>query len=316
MGLKRSLAKRINKVVDSVMERAEERKAARMSKDSARFQQTYSELTRKRFNRRLRTQVTSNPNHECVISDAVDQLRTNGIAVIPGFLSEREVQAARLDMENLESNWHRLFEDTSDRKTIISPRDNGSYVCGNYSQNNRLRVNFQRGTREKAPESIQQLLHDVRLAEIASRYFDLDSLCDYVLAERLGPAPEGDRWHIDRIVDQMKAMILLTDVQPQHGPLRYKTRTHRDQIEMRSTYHSIFSRGIDEAYPDESIVNSIDSEVVYGTGKAGDCIVFDTLGIHSGTQCTADFRQAFVATFSGQTEKTIALQRWTSQAWI
>ena len=63
-------------------------------------------------------------------------------------------------------------------------------------------------------------------------------------------------------------------------------------------------------------MESLPGEIVYGCGQAGDCVIFDTLGVHSGTQCLEGYRQAYVATFAGPTQKTEKLQRWTKQTWI
>lgn len=316
MGITKSISKRIKRLGSKLRDRLDSWKGEKLRESLARFEKAYELLTRRRFEQRERIPQVVDPDFEGDLATITDQLREKGFAICRGWFDEQWVQTARAEMDGLETKWHQIFQDKTKRANVDDPESKGTFICGNYEQNKRLRVNFFQGQAEAAPSAIAGLLTDPRLVEIASRYFDSDTESSYVLAERLEPAPQGDRWHVDRIVDQLKAMVLLTDVEQEQGPLRYKSQTHRVPEGMSEVYHRVFKNGVDEAYPDNELVDSMAGEVVYGCGKAGDCIIFDTLGIHSGTQCTAGFRQAFVATFAGPTHKTKQLQRWTNQDWI
>jgi hypothetical protein len=129
-----------------------------------------------------------------------------------------------------------------------------------------------------------------------------------VLLELLTPSIEGDSWHIDAIEDQYKAMILLSDTKMSNGPLRYKIGSHlSSEPGYLRLLHSIFKYGLDYAYPSKGVVDKLSGEVRYGTGEAGDCIFFDTSGIHSGTRCLDGQRLALVVYLKVNSQKNATL---------
>ena len=286
--------------------------------DSDGFGALYRQLTTQRFQNLRRRPRTLDTTREPKIVDAVEQLRNRGIAVIRGWLDEETIEAGRRQMLDIENRWQELFGDRCDEEVndIEDDQIRARFNYGNYSISGRRRAIFLAKNKSVAPPFIRGIYENPELKEIASRYFDSDTESGYVLAERLEPSAEPDKWHLDRITDQLKVMILLTDVDMDQGPLRYKMNTHRAPAGMDEMYYRVFQKGVSEGNPSESQVASMPGEIMYGTGKAGDCFVFDTVGIHSGTICNAGFRQAYVSTFYGQTRKTNMLLRNSPQAWI
>jgi hypothetical protein len=285
-------------------------------KDSDGFGTLYRQLTAQRFQSASRQPQTVDATIEPRIVNAVEQLRDRGFVVIRGWLDSDAIETGRRQMLDIENRWHELFDDSIDKKEIEDDRIPARFEYSNHSTSGRLRAVFLAENQSVAPPFIRSLYENAELKEIASRYFDSDAERGYVLAERLEPSPEPDKWHFDRITDQMKVMVLLTDVDMAQGPLRYKMHTHRAPPGMDELYYRVFQHGVSEGYPSETQIASMPGEIMYGTGKAGDCFLFDTVGIHSGTICSEGFRQACISAFYGPTKKTAVLSRNSPQAWI
>jgi hypothetical protein len=225
--------------------------------------------------------------------------------------------ALREQMSQLTADWSRAFAgQPADARRVVDDQGARTYTRSGYIDNGRTRINFQGEQLQRAPQPIRAVAFDPRMAEVCSRHFDSDATCSAVLAERLSPSPAGDWWHIDRIVDQVKVMVLLNDVEMDQGPLQFKAGTHRGVPELGPIYHQVFASGVDYAYPPGPLVERLARATRFGIGRAGDCIFFDTLGIHSGTRCLSGERLALVSTFYGDTNKTRLLQRLSKVKWI
>lgn len=302
----------------SLNRKLHQRQSRRWIRDENAFSDGYRQLTEQRFTRRKRGDRRMG-DQETVVEDIVRQLRETGFARWPGFLSAEQIASGNDEMERLEAKWHEHFADACDNANVDDAASGATYTHINFAEYRRLRVNFLQSKVRKAssaPVLVGDLLACEPLSEVASRYFDHDTTTNYLLAERLEPSPKADNWHIDRIVDQLKVMILLTDVTPDQGPLRYKLGTHRPRPELMSVYHRMFGNGVSDGYLETELAERLSGEVVFGTGKAGDALFFDTLGVHSGTMCRADFRRAYVTTFTGKTRKTRQLLKLSPQNWI
>jgi len=134
------------------------------------------------------------------------------------------------------------------------------------------------------------------------------------MVERLSVTQSPGTWHFDKIFDQVKAMVLLSDVGREHGPIRYKAATHRDRPAFVDLFlHESFKRGaihgLDYAYPPQPLVERLPHEDLFGVGRAGDVLFFDTLGLHTGTACSTGERRAVVAAYNAQTARNNRLYK-------
>ena len=280
------------------------------------FGQLYRELTERRFsNRQRQTMPVPGIEHDA-LDVATASLRQNGVYVWRGLFADAEwLTSAQTAMSQIVDRWEMAYGSPSSAEASIGdPEREPVLHRGNRSQNGRLRATC--NSVAAAPAEFQDVMTSAALQEVISRYFDADAQCNYLLAERLTPSKRGDFWHIDRIVDQVKVMVLLTDVEAEQGPLRLKRKTHKYNEALEPIYYSVFTRGVDYAYPPGPLVEKMSGTEIFGTGKAGDCIVFDTLALHSGTACQEGRRDALVGTWFGTTQKTKTLQELADGRWI
>ncbi len=128
------------------------------------------------------------------------------------------------------------------------------------------------------------------------------------MIEILSPSLDSDGWHIDNCFDKMKAMILLTDVTEKNGPMRYKEGTHKvnDFLSQKTVFESA-TLGLDYGYPPFTLVEKMKEKEIKAVGNAGDCVFFNTLGIHSGSRCIEGQRTALVVYYSTVTSKNTVL---------
>ena len=121
---------------------------------------------------------------------------------------------------------------------------------------------------------INELMTDKRLLEVGRRLYKAHSFLVGFLAEELVPAKIADYWHIDGILDQYKAMILLKDVGEDQGPMFFKPNTKKHLSDkLNPMLHSTFAYGRAWGnYPYYRIVDSLEIETYKATGKAGDAI--------------------------------------------
>lgn len=288
----------------------------RAESDPAYFDQIYQELTTQRFAQKQRSARPMRGELESQVARAAAELRQNGVFFWRGLFADPAwLERAKAQMQQIVDRWEEAFEQRrSTEKTLGDPQKDVVLVRGNRAQNGRLRATIQRT--EVAPECFREVMQHPGLKEAVSRYFDAESGCNYLLVERLSPSDRGDFWHVDRIVDQVKMMVLLTDVGPKQGPLRLKVGTHTYQPQLKPLYYSVFSHGVDYAYPPGPLVEQLPGEIVVGHGKAGDCILFDTLAVHSGSECIEGERDVLVGTWYGPTCRTQKLQSLSSPRWI
>jgi Phytanoyl-CoA dioxygenase (PhyH) len=99
-------------------------------------------------------------------------------------------------------------------------------------------------------------------------------------------APHWDDWRV-----RFKAFLYLTDVAAENGPTIYVKGSHKARFDWRreKDYASMFLP-IASAGGSWWPVAQLGLEKVSWTGKAGTLILFDALGIHSGTQLTGSPR--------------------------
>ncbi len=285
-----------------------------LHRDRRTFVRAYRHLTKAGGGRTTRPPQSAPGIDAGQVGQMVDGLRSTGLAVWRGLFADPEfIAAGKAALEEFSMKCAATFDGQPADVTMLQDPESGA-VFNRASETMRTRTYFY-GPGDNAPPPIRRVLTDPNLQEVASRYFDRDTACQYVLAEKLQPGTP-DRWHMDRIVDQIKVMVLLTDVAMEDGPLRYKLTTHRAQKALGEIYHETYRNGVSSAYPPDPLVSQLPGDIVFGTGKAGDAFIFDTVGVHSGTKCESGQRLGFVANYVGETPKTQFFNKMAPGRWI
>jgi hypothetical protein len=231
-----------------------------------------------------------------------------GVTVFHDFLTNRECS----DVISLASEWlgryDKVITESCVNEWCINDKESGLQFWTSTLTND---VNyFGRRRVFLVPQSVafKSLVSFInqkqqKLIDFGRRYYSSNITLSGILVERLTPSIESDHWHIDRTSEGFKAMIILKDVKMENGPLRYKTQTQGTKSFLKKKLlFETHKYGLDFAYPPFPAVNRSPEETFYGVGKAGSCIVFNTLGIHSGTRCLSGERLAIVFYFDVQSK--------------
>jgi hypothetical protein len=243
-----------------------------------------------------RRRVAPPPAADSRADRVLADLRRDGFARWAGFFSAGEVAALSREFTGV----------LDERET---PPDAWKRVVGADASDGRARAFADCRSKDDLPPACARLFDDPRLTSVVRRYYDgVNTWCRSIMIERLSLTPNPGAWHFDKIFDQVKAMILLSDVEPEHGPIRYKLGTHRDRPSFVNLFlHESFKRGaingLDYAYPPQPLIEKLPHESVLGCGRAGDVLLFDTLGLHTGTTCRRGERRVIVAAYNAQTPR-------------
>jgi hypothetical protein len=265
------------------------------------FLWTYDRISRPPGPGRARVPRRFPEGEEQQVEAIVGELRQNGMAIWRGLFAEAELLGeVRSILEAGFARWETIFGEQADScESVTDPETHWTFVRGTkkyYEGDRRTRVRY---PYLHTPPAIQRLRGDPRLREVVCRYYQLDAGEPYyILGEKLSPSPVGDSWHIDRIMDQFKVMILLSDLGPEQGPMRYKLGTHqKPPPKLDHFYYLFFRDGHDYSYLSPKLAERAQGEERLALGRPGDCIFFDTTGVHAGTRCQAGERLALVFGF-------------------
>lgn len=159
----------------------------------------------------------------------------------------------------------------------------------------RMRALWNHERQDAGHETVRAAAVDPRLWAIISTASGRPPADRFIIAESLKASVDGQEWHIDKWTDQYKAMILLTDCDMHTGPLRFKAGSNRfDRPEKWKLMHDYYSLGPAYCNISHDVVREMPGDIVYATGKAGDCFFFDSCAIHAGTRVLAGERLNFV----------------------
>jgi len=258
-----------------------------------------------KIQRRYRPLVASDNDTEAKMRKAVQDLKEYGVAKWEGMFSPEQIREANALMDQLMQRsrkyqqnakpgvdgakdpefpeWEHTWELVEDEFSTYAG-DNPSWIYGRT-----------RSRSYNPPPAIRTFFKDPRIAEIANRYFGGKTADKRVLLEELTPSLMGDNWHVDCMGKAFKAMILTTDCTLENGPLRYKMGSHRTSsaAKKRAFYHML-KYGYTFSQFSLMEYRTVPGKVFFGTGKAGDCLLFDPTGIHSGSRCLDGNRRGIV----------------------
>jgi hypothetical protein len=245
------------------------------------------------------------PEVEAELERVVREVRERGIAVWPGLYAESAFldEANRL-VASLEAPVREALR-CSDGEGVYDPINERTYWP---NTEYRLRTFYKESESSQRPPVIDRVIREPVLCEADYRLRGTNSIYG-VLAENLHPEEsnqkwhfDSKKWHLDVLGDQLKAMVLLTDVESTQGPMEYKVGSHRLPLPRR--WHPNQQHG---TYFSPEEVAELPGELLQATGRAGDCVIFDPHGLHRGTPCVNAERKALVVYYQGGDTRRNAL---------
>jgi len=229
-------------------------------------------------------------------------LRRDGVAVWPGLYN---------DPQFLESARKFVKEVTADVKASISSRKDSQVVKNGYLYGvsepvekpanlgvpvyGRTRAQWSSRDMANGHPTMKVVAQDPRIMSILGAYSGRPPAEILVIAEELVPSFAGQEWHLDKWYEQIKAMILLTDCTMKNGPLRLVKGSHRNRSKrIWKMMHDCYAFDPSYCCTSDTAIEEDKCEVFWGTGKAGDCILFDATTLHAGTRCMEGERLDYV----------------------
>ncbi len=158
---------------------------------------------------------------------------------------------------------------------------------------------------ETASEAIRQFSDDPVLLESAGAMLGRGARPAVTLAARIQATQSnigsGDGWHRDSFFDQFKAIVYLSDVEPENGPFQYVLGSHTfgsKITDAASAGISAATTRVDDAQAEALIAAAPERNRIV-TGPAGSLVLADTSGIHRGMPLEAGSRYALTNYYFG-----------------
>lgn len=219
----------------------------------------------------------------------LDQVRRDGIAVVPGFLDRARCEALR---------------DEVDRVIATETR----YVHRKFD----LRVYGA----ERASEPLAAVHSDAGLLSKARAYTRLPVVNGFTQASRLTHTPgqrggSGPGWHRDHWFQQIKAFLYLSDVSIEQGPFELIAGSHRGAtraLDMLRHDARFKQYHFDDAQID-ALLAAEPHRLRRAIGAAGTLILADTSAIHRGRPIEAGTRYS-VTNYYYPSDELHALYRY------
>ena len=211
------------------------------------------------------------------IDRAAYELRENGVSYWRGFYTDSNFLAK---LSNICKTARKRADDLNvNRIEVTDPESGWVYYADRPS--GRSRALF-REAQITTPE-ITGLLQNLILQEVISRAFKTPSKAQAAIAESIIPTNAYDQqwWHIDRIKEQAKIMVLASDVTEANGPMKIIPGSHKLKGSRRLLDFSYFSGGIDFADVPSGLIRKHREAVQLCTGASGDVIFFNTSTFHA-----------------------------------
>ena len=246
------------------------------------------------------------------IKSVSDELKIKGISVWPQFYPKEKTSAlATLANKCLDST-KKWIMSSNDTFSVHKDEELGCEHLGSRRSllTGRTRTRFINERSEHKSDLVNGLFNDLRINQVGRLLFNAHSFKSYFLFEKLTPSSIPDYWHIDGILDQYKAMILLEDVGEEQGPMFFKPAT-KDFLgnKLSPMLYSTFAHGRSwGCFPSIDIVDGLGISTYKATGKAGDAIFFDTKHIHRGSICKRGHRLGLVSYLGVETARNQVLR--------
>lgn len=202
------------------------------------------------------------------------EITENGLAVVPGFITEHESQEIKDWMEETIATNPKIWKDSmgSDHRIFFA---------------------------DTATPKVKAFYEDEMITSVLSTYEKTRSHVGFTLANKVvykeNNAGSGGGWHRDFVKrKQTKSLLYLCNVTDQTGPFQFIKTTH--QFRNIVKYQREFGFKYNQfRFTDEEIQRVVEKypELLFtATGGPGTLILVDTRGIHRGKPIEAGVRYA------------------------
>lgn len=287
----------------------------------------------------------SNPNNN--LQKNIDELFELGVTKIEKFVEQDQIEfidkyldvihnsisptqyisgyvnllPRNITQELFNEYWESIFTDKKQKNLVFSPA---------LPNDGQVRIQSKNFNGLHCPATLR-IFNNKKLKQVFDAYYLQDcnitsKVCRSNL-EWIHPSPiNHNPWHRDVLTKQLKAMILLNDVDEYSAPMMYAKKSHILNTEFdKSHLHNMFNwpqktegkkhtddwgsdhKGYitNEFAPndidpkkrnsnDKIIIGQHEYELFPCTGKAGDIIFFESCGLHSGSRAHSSSRQNLV----------------------
>jgi hypothetical protein len=202
------------------------------------------------------------------------QIKENGLAVVPNFITEQECEEMRNWMDKTMTSNPKIWKD---------------------SQESDHRIFFA----NTASPKINEFYEDEMITSVLSTYEKTSAHVGFTLANKVifkeHNAGSGGGWHRDFVKrKQTKSLLYLCDVNEKTGPFQFIKTTHqfRNIVKFQREFGFKYNQF---RFTDEQIKRVVEKypELLFtATGGPGTLILVDTRGIHRGKPIEAGVRYA------------------------
>ena len=210
----------------------------------------------------------------------LDELKLNGIVVVPNFWSTEQCAAARGVIDQLLVDYGSCVsqdEEGSDRRLFGANRVNST---------------------------LTEFFEDAWIRKMAAAYIGKHVSDGFTLAAKLayvsGNKGSGGGWHRDSAREpQLKSILYLSDVTSNHGPYQYVPKSHgaRAIVKLMMTGKAYHNQHRFTENQFRELKEAAKVEELTFTANQGTLILSDTRGIHRGKPISKESRYALTNYF-------------------
>lgn len=206
---------------------------------------------------------------------AFRKVKTEGVAVVKGFLSPETCADLREEIDSLIQAYK------SD--IVIDPHEADHRIYG----------------AEWISEKVRFFHDHLELAQFVRAFHQAPATNAFTMANRIKPKPQnlgsGGGWHRDTVhFGEIKSIVYLNDVGPANGPFQYVKHSFGNDSVFGSIWKENFPFRKDRfsAQEVERFLQQFNKEITDLTGSAGDLILTNTKGLHRGKPIQEGVRYA------------------------
>lgn len=285
------------------------------------------------FDRIHTKKMLNNQKSEFTEFNILRKLNSDGIVKIPRMFTRNQLSNLLAFQQNLTDNLKSELDHSGYiRFAKFMGNDGRIYakVANNKTKPNTGMTRLQSKSLGYFHPGLDEVLQDGKLLSIFKGwYINPNSRISRATMDWVRPAPYNHNgWHFDLLKDQLKVMILLSDVSVDNAPMYYAKGTHKVKTEdtwLGDLKHELFKIGLSSkvsknhcgtpcpvSYLSDDVIDNAPKDINYDpvvfkgsnckydkevcVGEIGDAIVFESNGYHSGNICKLGERRDIVIT--------------------